>query len=373
MTNNSVYCPMIHGGLNIDLKYGTGVNIKHCCLNTGPFINPEYAWDSENFKEIRQQNDNGKWLDSCWTCQANERAGLASLRQGMSEQFGIQRNLSGPLRLDLMFNTSCNLACRSCGPRNSTFWQKHLKDNNAISEIDLKPDRVEEMIAILETLDLSNLKSVVFCGGETLLGESYWRVADYLVNNVPNADSQLILSFQTNGTQPIREQHYSIIERAQLVKLHISLDGVGERFEYLRWPAKWNQVTENLTNIVETAPVNMMFLVEETLSIFNLYYHNELVDWARNNFSTNRLGDITNHTTHNAYGIFSLESMTNEYVEAVSGTGVDGLVPTNFVEKPDLIKQMIQEIKTEDLRRNQDWTKTFPEVAEFYSRYLSSL
>jgi len=364
---------MIHGGLNIDLKQGSGINIKHCCLDTSKLIQTNDIWAKKNFEVIRQKNDSGQWLDSCGTCQANERAGLVSFRQGMLEQFGIQRNISGPLRLDLMFNTSCNLACRSCGPHSSTFWQKHLKDNNAISEMDPKPDRVEELIAILETLDLSNLKNVVFAGGETLLGESYWQVADYLVNNVPNADSQLILSFQTNGTQPIGEHHYSIVERAHLVKLNISLDGVAERFEYLRWPAKWNQVTENIQKIVETAPVNMMFLVEETLSIFNLYYHNELVDWARNNFSTNRLGDITNHTTHNCYGIFSLNSLTAEYINSISGTDIVGLVPTDFVENSTLIKQMISNIQQVDGWRKQDWTKTFPEVAQFYSRYLSNL
>lgn len=370
MTDNSTYCPMIHGGLNINLKQGTGINIKYCCLDTSDFIQTNNVWEKKNFEVIRQKNDQGEWLDSCWSCQANERAGLISFRQGMLEQFGVQRNISGPLRLDLMFSTSCNLSCRSCGPHSSTFWQKHLKDNNAISEMDPKPDRVEEMIAILKTLDLSNLKSVVFGGGETLLGESYWKVADYLVNNVPNAGNQLTISFQTNGTQPIGERHYSIIEKAHLVKLNISLDGVAERFEYLRWPASWNQVTENIQEIVDTAPVNMMFLVEETLSIFNLYYHNELVNWARSNFSTNRLGDITNHTTHNAYGIFSLQSMTNEYIDRITGTDIFGLVPTNFVENSALIKKMISEIQKVDGWRKQDWTKTFPEVSSFYSRYL---
>ena len=34
--------------------------------------------------------------------------------------------------------------------------------------------------------------------------------------------------------------------------------------------------------------------------------------------------------------------MTNEYVEAVSGTGVEGLVPTSFVERSNLIKKMIE-------------------------------
>ena len=76
----------------------------------------------------------------------------------------------------------------------------------------------------------------------------------------------------------------------------MSLDGVGERFEYLRWPATWRQVTDNIMHIRETAPSNTMFLIEETVSIFNFYYMNELDAWAKNNFTANREGDVTHHT-----------------------------------------------------------------------------
>jgi sulfatase maturation enzyme AslB (radical SAM superfamily) len=372
MNENSAYCPMIHGGLTIDLKHGSDVNINHCCLYGSPNIRikTNNVWAKSNFDKIRQKNNNNEWSDHCWACQSNERAGLISFRQGTLKQFGIQRNLSGPLHLDLYFNSSCNLACRSCGPHSSTFWQKHLIDNGVKSPKDPRPNQVQKMISILKTLDLSNLRHLHFAGGEPLLGESYWQVAEYIASNVPDANKQLMLSFQTNGTQPIKEKHYSIIEKFHLVKLNVSLDGVGDRFEYLRWPASWNQVTKNIKTIVETAPVNVMFNIEETISIFNFYYHHELVNWAKENFSTNRLGDIINHTTHNASGMYSLKSLTNEYIENMKSNNIKDLVPVNFTENAYLIRTMISEINKVDGWRNQDCTKIFPEVASFYSRYI---
>jgi hypothetical protein len=100
------------------------------------------------------------------------------------------------------------------------------------------------------------------------------------------------LCFQTNGTQPIHPKNFETIEKFHLVKLHISLDGVGNRFEYLRWPANWRQVTDNILDLRKTLPGNVMFVIEETVSIFNLLYINELESWVKQNFTTNREGDV---------------------------------------------------------------------------------
>jgi sulfatase maturation enzyme AslB (radical SAM superfamily) len=223
---------------------------------------------------------------------------------------------------------------------------------------------------MLRTLDLSNLEMVVFCGGETLMGQSYWDVSEAIAELAPHSKEKITLCFQTNGTQPIREKHFKTIEKFHLVKLNISLDGTSERFEYLRWPASWSQVVDNIQNLKQTLPTNVMFLIEETISIFNLYYQNELSDWVAKNYATNRLGDIIDHTRHVATGSFSLESMSEEYVDALKHNSLGKLIKPDWKENPEKIQQMISEIKKFDEIRNQDWCKTFPEVAEFYKRFI---
>jgi organic radical activating enzyme len=364
---------MIHGGLHLDFKPAIP-QVQHCCLRPTPFqtdTNTDF-WNDNRFTLLREKNKSNTWDLGCSNCQRLENSGHISMRQGMNHGLGIQgkTNLTGPARIDLMFDISCNLACRTCGTEASTFWQKHLKEHGQWPQPIFNPRGHDEVIHSLQQLDLSNLRQVVFCGGETMLGQSYWNIANWLADHVPNAKRQLFVNFQTNGTQPIQDKNYKIIEKLHGVKMHISLDGVGERFEYLRWPAVWNQVADNILQIKETAPSNVMFLIEETISIFNLWYTNELSEWVQQNFKTNQEGDITNHTKHLAMGIFSLERCSQEYVSAMQQSNDRHLILSTWKENTQKINDMISEIKKFDQFRSQSFVKTFPEVAEFYRKFL---
>jgi sulfatase maturation enzyme AslB (radical SAM superfamily) len=366
---NNLYCPIIHGGLHIYFDHGN-LAVKHCCIREDGFlvdINTDY-WKDRSFNILREQNKQNVWAQGCENCEILEANGQISFREGMKKGLGVSGyELSGPARIDITGDISCNLACRTCGPTHSTFWQKHLKIHNQWDKSVETP--YDDVISALTKLDLSNLRMVVFCGGETMLGQAYWNIANWLADNVPNAKQHLTLCFQTNGTQPIYPHQHQLIDRFHLVKLHISLDGIGERFEYLRWPAGWNQVVDNIMQIRDSAPSNTMFLIEETISIFNLWYTDELSQWIKSNFVTNREGDLVDHTKHLATGIFSLAACSQEYVSALSHSD-RGLIPQSWQENPVNVNKMISEIKKFDNFRNQSFEKTFPKVAEFYARFL---
>ena len=296
---------------------------------------------------------------------------MDSFRTGMNRGLGIegQTNLKGPSFINLMFDISCNLACRTCGPQLSTYWQHHLRENKEWQGPISSPKRANDVIAALDQLDLTELKQVVLTGGETLLGNSYWEVVQWLVDHVPNAKDQLTICFQTNGTQSIPQKYFETIARTKLVKLHISIDAVDERFEYLRWPARWQALEQNIFSIRESCPSNVMFVVEETISIFNLFYSRETKSWCQNNFSSNREGDIVNHSRHLAHGIYSLDNCTDEYAQAIAGSNASDLIPQHRKENPVKIISMLDQIKKIDGFRKQSFANTFPEVFEFYKRY----
>lgn len=367
----NIHCPMIHNGLQINLKtISNEIRINHCCLRGD--LHPasiDNLWNNSALAPLRKINLENKWDPGCSSCKNNEAAGLESFRTGTLQMFGRKETLSGPQRLDLMFDIGCNLACRICDEFSSTFWQKHLTDNGIFFSAPSTESKSEQMIEILKNLDLSNLELVVFCGGETLLGSGYWAVAEAIAKLAPQAKDKITLSFQTNGTQKIPEKYYKLIEQFHLLKLNISIDGIEDQFEYLRWPANWNQVTDNIFNLRETLPVNNMFLIEETISIFNLFYHHKVEDWAKNNFSTNRLGDVTNHTTHLATGVFNLGNITQEYRDSLP-KNLQKLIPPTWKENPEKIKRMIGQILKFDQIRGQNWAKTFPELPAFYYKYL---
>jgi molybdenum cofactor biosynthesis enzyme MoaA len=371
--NTSAYCSMIHGGLTLDFKSSSAVRAQHCCVRDSlfPIDNIDNFWNNKKFIPLRKKNLENNWDPGCHNCEKLEKSGLRSFRDGMNDGLDIfgKTNLTGPARLDLMFDISCNLACRTCGPHSSTFWQKHLNENNAWNKPIFTPRNKQDVIRYLRELDLTNLRQVVFCGGETLLGQEYWDVVEWLIDNVPNAKNQLTICFQTNGTQPILERNYRFIEKTHLVKLHISIDGIDDKFEYLRWPAKWNQITENIQSIRENCPSNVMFVVEETISIFNLAYLEETDKWVKENFYTNRDGDVINHTRHLAHGTFSLQNCSQEYVESISKSEYANLLSKDWQESTESIKLMLLEIGKFDNIRKQSFSKTFPEVSDMYRRF----
>jgi sulfatase maturation enzyme AslB (radical SAM superfamily) len=374
MTQNT-YCPMIHGGLNLNLKNSAGqIGFNQCCLSTKNLEidnTLKNIWNNQKLISLRNLNETNIWDKDCWECQRLESAGQPSFRLGMIDKFGIRKNLTGPQRIDLLFDLSCNLACRICGPHSSTLWQKQLKENNISFGNFPTKSRMEDILPVLKSLDLSNLEMVQYCGGETLMGSTYWETTKILADLIPNAKEKITLGFQTNGTQPVDEKYYDLIERFHLVKFLISLDGVDERFNYLRWPANWNQVTDNILQMREKLPVNVMFVIQETACNLNLFYHNDVLDWVNTNFNSNRLGDVTNYSKQLViHDKLDINNITQEYRDAIALKGLENLLLPNWQEDPHKIKKMIQEVEQFDKIRNQDWRKIFPEVAEFYSRYL---
>jgi len=360
---------MIHGGLDITTGNGQ-ITAKHCCImpSQPAVVNvDEDVLNHPSLYPLRDQNLRGEWHSDCASCKGNEDSGHTSFRTGMLNLLG-DKPVDKLQRLDLHFDKSCNLACRICGPKWSTTWQKHLRDNNVeFKEQDNYQD-VESIKKLLSNLDLSDLKQVVLCGGETLLGNSYWNVAEYIAQLIPeHAKQNVQLGMQTNGTQRITSRGKEIFERYNLVKLHVSIDAIEEQFEYLRWPAEWNQVKNNLQELNETVPTNTMFEIEETLCTFNLFYRDRLATWLRDNFSTNRLGDPVNYGSHQAFHSHAeLAAMTREYYDALEDKSIVG----NFIEQPQKVKEFIAKTVMYDSFRNQDWSKTFPEVYEFYARYV---
>jgi sulfatase maturation enzyme AslB (radical SAM superfamily) len=117
--------------------------------------------------------------------------------------------------------------------------------------------------------------------------------------------------------------------RLQNIRYVFSIDGVGQRFEYLRWPAKWDQVIKNILWLWKHAPDNVEFGVNITISQLNNHYLTEIVDWVDQNISCNRQGKTT-HVSYNQTG----DILTQKYLD-------------------DL-----------DKKRNLNWRKLFPLAIE---------
>jgi hypothetical protein len=66
-----------------------------------------------------------------------------------------------------------------------------------------------------------------------------------------------------------------------------------------------------------------------------------------------------------------VNNITQEYRNALNGTKMAEFISPDWQENPARIRRFLEETERFDSIRGQDWKKTFPEVANFYSRYLN--
>ena len=174
----------------------------------------------------------------------------------------------------------CNLACSTCNESASTRWQA-LKKLPIVTNADNQT---------VNDLDFSGLNHIVIGGGEPILHKSTHEV----LKKLKNTDIKLLVHF--NGTVKPDLEFLNTCSFYKRIILCFSIDGVGEHFEYLRWPAKWPKVVSNIKWIVDNAPESVQFAVNITLSLLNKETHKLVVDWAKTIFPDTH--EITyNHAT----------------------------------------------------------------------------
>ena len=130
------------------------------------------------------------------------------------------------------------------------------------------------------------LNGVVICGGEPMLN---FRSQTMLENL--SSDQEVRVHF--NGTVLPKQKFINESARFKTICYTFSIDGVGNRFEYLRWPARWNSVVDNIMWLYYNAPENVFFAVNITVSQLNKEYYTEVVDWVKQTIPTNRAGKET--------------------------------------------------------------------------------
>jgi len=315
--------------LNVELR-NNNLRISPCCLSpTKEVANIDI--NDPHLEGIRKTWLTKEFPNECYNCKQAEKQSLPSRRIG-SNQWYIENgydNLDTELiRLDYWTGDTCNLACVICGPDNSSQWKKELGF--------AKEDRHRIVNKFWKTIDISQLKFIHFNGGEPLLSKEH---VEFLQSIKQKQDVHI--NYNTNGTILPTKELLELWAQFKLVQIDFSIDDIGERFEYQRYPAKWTSVESNLKWYIDNSPVNCMFAVNTTVSILNQSNLENLNDWLKTNFHTNRVTDPIEHRQQLANGLFSL---------------------TDFKINQD---QIIEFLNHCDSRRNTNWESTFPELLKF--------
>jgi len=245
-----------------------------------PFIGQDYQWDSpccllekynnESLDELLSDHRKGVKSRFCRKCWDHEDAGGSSKRLLYNDIYSRHLALSKRnVKISVIpVGNLCNLHCVTCGPGASTsWWKKHASmypKENPVKQNQLLLDVDDSQIDRIK-----NLEHVEFIGGETLKSFSLWKV----LSGIKKTTS---FSLQTNGTVVLNTTQINLLRSFDKFNICLSLDGYGKIFEYIRQPAKWEQVRKNILRYINDFGRDRLS-INLTVSNLNILYIDKIM------------------------------------------------------------------------------------------------
>jgi MoaA/NifB/PqqE/SkfB family radical SAM enzyme len=232
---------------------------------------------NQKHQTIRIKNLQGIKDTGCNYCYESESSIGNSARTRAIERQGTKVQLIS--HLDLNLGTLCNLSCAICGPFNSSNWVPIAEQGwGSIDPIfKYRPkDR-----PVIDDPDLfRQLKTVQLQGGEIFLESGYQTFFENMGKYRSYNDLSVMIF--TNGTVKPTTEFTEILNRCSDVKIFFSVDDIGQRFEYQRRGAKWEEVLANINWFNANTNATLGFNI--TYSMFNIYYLKDLYNFLINTF-----------------------------------------------------------------------------------------
>jgi sulfatase maturation enzyme AslB (radical SAM superfamily) len=275
------YCPDLFNSLFVQKINENQIELGHCCA-TYPLSPATNTIDFNNdFIQQGRQHflTTGELPASCSYCTRAEAEGAVSKRSYKLEWH--KKNQTWPTetvfqRLDYNCDNVCNLKCIMCSGYYSSAWRE---DEVKLGiRVDQKTKPTKHNPVVLD-LDLTNINSVYFNGGEPLMTRDHINVLNRIIEAGRAGETNV--SYSSNGTFPLTDEMQSIWSQFSSVTMYFSIDAVGSVYEYVRYPGIWSEVDCNLREFKQVP--NLRATVLTTIGLHNVLYFDELDTWARTN------------------------------------------------------------------------------------------
>ena len=288
----SLHCINLEQGLRIN----TNGECTSCCLQTVNYKNEnnetlnirkntfDEIINSSTAKQIRDNLKQGKKDINCRQCWSLEDAGLQSKRL-----LDNHHRAGEGLLLDLCMGTTCNIKCRTCGPESSAQWNKEYWDiNKSYNETstykDYKGflrtfnDAFEDDSLVWKELENNkqDIRWIDMYGGEPMMMKKQWKFLEQLIKD--DLAKNISLHYNTNGTI-WDDEKYNILKEFKHISIDFSIDGIKDRYEFMRHPAIWEEVIQNMETIKNIKDFKCQ--IAHTVSTLNVWYINEIYMWFK--------------------------------------------------------------------------------------------
>lgn len=377
-------CCIAYHSYSVD-KDSTGTIIKHYNL-----VNDQIKdiYNSDSFKDSRLKSLNGEWPAPCARCKNDEEQGVSESKRQFEircyPDFTIEKAKSITLSdgtiedpqfdfIELRLGNVCNVKCVTCNPYSSSKWVNDWltlkpKLDFEIGDFNNKnfnmrwPESEEVWLDMFK--HTKEIKCIYINGGEPTLNKQHLGFLQMLVDN---GLTDVELRYNINGTQ-LPDDFVTTLKQFSNVIIGFSIDDLGERNYYLRYPTQWNDVLNSVESAVSAHGFG--YNITHTISWMNFWSIGSFFKFWEEKF-----GDSVNiihnpvywpaHLSPNALPydirIQALEHIRTElscdrrYADLVSRFGK---VKTHDQKQLDNGIQYIQEL---DKLRELNFTEQFPE------------
>lgn len=325
--------------------------------------------NSAKLKQIKQEMLIGEKTEQCKVCWDIEKFGtgyssrIHYKKMCKTVDLSLFDNVDNFFTntIDLRWSNACQNACVYCGPVLSSQWAKILSEKPKIETQNFFKSKQ----AIYDKL--ANVKEVYLAGGEPLIAKENLKLLQVLHEVNPDVNLRINTNIVNLDTPT-----YELCKQFKNLQFTVSVEALGKKFEYIRWPQTWKNFTQNLDIVQQEIPsinFNMVYNVlnsEEILNTIDYFlsegrHENEFIIthasrpiWMDvNNLSNDWLKQVYNKTKQ-------LQKQTDSQFFLYNA--LEGVLQyINYNTAKD-IQHTINNLCKLDYQRNLNSKKLFPEV-----------
>lgn len=326
-------------------------------------------WHGDYMNNLRQEFLDGKKPKGCAKCWNVEKANGTSKRMVDNEKFSkhfykTNNPIENPVYLDLKLGTVCNIKCRTCSTYSSSKWAEdekliygnplHVSSNKWVEQDSYFWNELELMLDKVEYID--------FTGGEPFLIKQHLQILRKCVKQ--GLAKNISIHYNTNGTIKPTDEMFELWKHFKWVEVMFSIDGLEQQFEYLRYPAKWNEVMSTFKEVKKKDYLHVS--VCHTISIFNVYYLSEFLKWFGNQELPKE--NLYLNLLHNP-DYFCIKNLSRnskkkiiKKLKRVKNLNIDHII--HFINQNGENKDFLQNVAVVDHLRGEDFQQTFSDIYE---------
>lgn len=282
---SSTFCAAIHHHINLTPKG----YIEPCCVWYKDDLDQEFKFTelekykaSDQLKGFKQALDSDVKLPHCRMCWKQEAMGQESQRMMYNRYLTREENKISSVEFKL--GNLCDLKCVMCNGENSsqitTEYKMHKKKFDLLpktyfikpgSPTEFSWPESEEFKKFTDQIG-NDLREIILTGGEPTIIPYVAR----LLSNISQPE-HVRLTMITNGNS-MNTKLVEILKKFKHVNVVISLDGVGEHNDQIRFNSQWDQVVENIQRYKELPNTNIK--INHVLQAFSVVTLLPLIHWT---------------------------------------------------------------------------------------------